>query len=83
MYEKYLEEGVFDNNTSSIEEIVDNDYVNWCSVVHCNDFSDEDATRLVELCKSGVRDISCEGLGYSFIEAVDDEEEPTTFLMRS
>ena len=81
MYENYLESGIFEEGENSIMEIVDNDYVNNCSVVSRTDLG-KDAKKIVKLNKNGERDISCEGLGYSYIEAVDNEENPTLFLMR-
>lgn len=81
MYENYLESGVFEENESSVMEIVDNDYVNYCSVVSRTDLG-KDAKKIVKLYKDGERDISCEGLEYSYIEAVNNRENPTLFLMR-
>lgn len=86
MYENYMEAGVFDENTSTVMEIVDNDYINYCKVVYAEDLSKKDLKKLVKLYKNGERDISCEsfdGIGYSFIEAVDNEENPTKFLLRA
>ena len=85
MYESYLDSGVFEENTASIMEIVDNDYINWCNVVSAEDLSKKDFKKLVKLYKNGERDISCEdfyNIGSSYIEAVDDEENPTKFLLR-
>lgn len=86
MYTNYIEEGVFDSNTSTVMEIVDNDYINYCEVVCTEDLSKKDLKKLVKLYKNGERDISCESfdcIGYSFIEAVDNEENPTKFLLRA
>lgn len=82
MYKDYLESGVFEENNYTIAEIVDNDWVNNCQIVTLPDLGD-DSQKVVECYKGGERGISCEDLGYSFIEAADDEENPTTFLMRS
>lgn len=86
MYKNYIEEGVFDGNTSTVMEIVDNDYINYCEVVYAEDLSQKDLKKLVKLYKNGERDISFESfdsIGYSFIEAVDNEENPTKFLLRA
>lgn len=85
MYESYLDSGVFEENDSTIMEIVDNDYINFCNVVSAEDLSKKDFKKLVKLYKNGERDISCEnfdGISSSYIEAVDDEEDPTKFLLR-
>ena len=86
MYENYLDEGVFDGREYSVMEVVDNDYINYCEVVCAEDLSKKDFEKLAKLYKNGERDISCEsfdGIGYSFIEAVDNEENPTKFLLRA
>lgn len=85
MYESYLDSGVFDNNEYSVMEIVDNDYINYCNVVSAEDLSKKDFKKLVKLYKNGERDISCEdfdNIGSSYVEAVDDEENPSKFLLR-
>lgn len=33
MYQRYIDEGVFENNTETVMSIVDNDWVNWCDVI--------------------------------------------------
>lgn len=77
MYEKLIASGGFDGCEFDPMTIVDNDYINYCQVVSA-DYCPE----LAELYKAGEYDVSCEGLGYSFIEAVDNEEEPGLFLVR-
>lgn len=81
MYENYIEEGVFDNNDLTIMEIVDNDIVNNCQTIF---HTSSDFNNLKNLYMTGSRDVSCENLdcGASFIEAADDEENPTAFLIR-
>lgn len=33
MYQRYIYEGVFENNTETVMSIVDNDWINWCDVI--------------------------------------------------
>jgi hypothetical protein len=80
MYESYIDYGCFDGGEFNIMQIVDNDYVNWCTVIEEGDEAYEDIKRLYD--EQGITDISCEhGLnhGYSFIEA----EYDGAFLVRS
>lgn len=77
MYENLINSGCFDGCEFDPMIIVDNDYINYCHVV-----SADECPELVKLYKAGEYNISCEGLGYSFIEAVDDEEKPGLFLVR-
>lgn len=80
MYQNYLDCGVFDGGEFDPMIIVDNDYVNLCTVLYA---SDEDFKKVLKVYKEqGLGDCSCEIDGYSYIEAVDDEDEPTAFLMR-
>ena len=37
MYERYIDDGVFDNIKFSVSEIVDNDWVNYCDIVRKGD----------------------------------------------
>ena len=80
MYESYVDGGVFDGGDFDVMAIVDNDYVNWCTVIAEGDEAYEDIKKLYD--EQGLGDISCEyGLnhGYSFIEAEYDD----CFLVRS
>ena len=77
MYENSIDSGCFEDCEFDPMIIVDNDYINYCQVV-----SADECPELVELYKAGNYDISCENVGYSFIEAVDNEEEPALFLVR-
>lgn len=80
MYESYLWEGVFDGKDYSISEVVDNDCVNNCFTVS---EGEEDFENVLKVYKEqGLGDCSCEDCEGSFIEAVDDEENPTIFLLR-
>lgn len=80
MYENYVWCGCFDGGEFDIMAIVDNDYVNWCTVISEGDDAYEDIKTLYE--RDGLGDISCEhdlNNGYSFIEAEYDD----SFLVRS
>jgi hypothetical protein len=71
MYTNYLENGLFDGCNFDVMAIVDNDYINYCSVI---DDSDSNFEKIMELALEGERDISCEDLGYSYIEAFNEEK---------
>lgn len=83
MYERYLESGVFSQMEFDVKYIVDNDVVNYCQIIS---EGDEDFEKLVKVYKErGLGDVSSESFDYyriGFIEAVDDEEKPTEFLVR-
>lgn len=74
MYRDYVEGGCFDGIELDVMQIVDNDWVNWCDIIGDDD---ENWEKLVELYEEGNRDVSCENVGYSFIEAYN----PTLKLM--
>lgn len=78
MYQNYLDGGVFEGSKLNLAEIVDNDWVNYCDVIS---EGDDDFEKVVELYKDGNYDISEETI-YSFVEAVNDEENPTLILVR-
>lgn len=80
MYEDYIDGGCFEGGEFDVMAIVDNDYINWCTVISEGDEAYEDIKKLYE--EQGDRDISCEDKlnhGYSFIEA----EYDGNFLVRS
>ena len=83
MYERYLKSGVFSQMEFDVKYIVDNDVVNYCQIIS---EGDEDFEKLVKVYKKrGLGDVSSESFDYyriGFIEAVDDEENPTMFLVR-
>jgi hypothetical protein len=80
MYESYIYDGCFDGCEFDPMVIVDNDWVNYCTVI---DETDENWDKIKKLFKeNGCGDVSCEDVGYSFIESADDDDEPTAFLMR-
>ena len=79
MYENYIDGGVFDGGEFDVMAIVDNDYVNWCTVISEGDEGYEDIKKLYD--EQGLGDISCEdelNCGYDFIEA----EYDGSFLLR-
>ena len=74
MYRHSIDCGCFDGAEFDVMSIVDNDYVNWCSVISEKDCTEEDWKKLVELYEDGNRDISCEEFDEShgdFIEAMN------------
>ena len=79
MYTNYAEGGCFDGCELDIKAIVDNDYINYCSVISEGDEAYEDIKKIYE--ENDFGDISCEenNHGYSFIEA----EYEGLFLVRS
>ena len=80
MYENYVYGGCFEGGEFDVMVIVDNDYVNYCSVIEEGDEAYEDIKQLYE--EQGCGDISCEydlNHGYSYIEA----EYNDCFLVRS
>lgn len=81
MYENYVDEGIFEGGEFDVAEIVDNDYINWCEVI-CKGEENFDEILKAYNENEGNYDISEHRVGYSYIEAVDDEESPTAFLVR-
>ena len=80
MYENYIDGGVFEGGEFNVMAIVDNDDINWCTVIDEGDEAYEDIKKLYD--EEGCTDISCEdelNHGYSFIEA----EYNGSFLVRS
>ena len=79
MYESEIGTGCFEGAEIDVNLIVDNDVVNYCSIVEKGDV---EFNKILQLYKEeGLGDISMES-HYSSIEAVDDEEEPKAFLVR-
>lgn len=66
MYTDYVDSGCFDGTELNVNYIVDNDVVNWCSVI---EEGDEYYDEMLNAYNNGERDISCNGWGYSFVEA--------------
>lgn len=80
MYENYIDSGVFEDAEFDPMTIVDYDVVNYCQVIEEGDSDFEEIKNLYKE-KGGLCDISCE-TNYSYIEAVNDDEDPTLFLVR-
>lgn len=80
MYENYIDGGVFECMTIDIAEIVDNDWVNYCSIIAEGDSEFDDLKKIYDA--QGLGDCSCESDCYSYIEAVDNEDKPKLFLVR-
>jgi hypothetical protein len=81
MYDNYIEGGCFDGIDFNIMVIVDNDYINYCRIYTEGD--DEFEELLAVYKEQGIGDCSCELSFCSFIEAVDNDEEPKIFLVRN
>lgn len=76
MYENNINGGLFEGAEFSVMHIVDNDVVNWCSVLHKDELSKEDFNKLKKLYDEGERDVSCESFEYGnigFIEAMRED----------
>lgn len=71
MYSDYVDEGVFEGGEFDVMQIVDNDYVNYCTTITPED---EHFSEIVEAYKNGDRDISCSDFGYDYVEAVNEDE---------
>ncbi len=80
MYERLLEDGCFNHTQLDIQRIVDNDYVNNCSIIYSDDPDFDKYFKIYE--ERGACDISDEDLSYSYIESVDNDDEPTMMLVR-
>lgn len=80
MYENYIDGGIFEGGEFDVWAIVDNDYINWCTVISEGDYGYDGIKELYD--RDGLGDISCEddlNGGYSYIEA----EYDGCFLVRS
>ena len=80
MYQNMIDGGCFDGAELNIMSIVDNDVVNYCSVI---EKGEKDFKKLLKLYKQGEHDVSCEDFKeyrISFIEAISDDE--TRILVR-
>lgn len=80
MYERYVDGEIWHGGEFNVMTIVDNDYVNWCDVVCEGEENFKEIKKVFK--KQGLGDCSCEIEGVGYIEAVDDEDEPTMFLIR-
>lgn len=83
MYDDYIFNGCFDGGEFDVISIVDNDWVNYTAIIRPEDKDFEKVLALYK--KDGLGDVSCEDFDYykiNFIESVDDENDPTMFLVR-
>ena len=83
MYQNYIDSGCFEGCEFDVNSIVDNDVINWCSVIELEDKNKRDFKKLLKMYSDGERDFSCEHLktiSGSYIEAVSDDE--TSILIR-
>ena len=79
MYENAIDNGVFDGSEFDVMTIVDNDIVNYCTIIGPED---ENYQTIVDLYDTqGLGDISTES-DYSYIEAVEKENGKNYFLLR-
>lgn len=72
MYERQINEGYYEACFLDIKVIVDNDVVNWCSIIYP---SDEHFEEILEHYKNNDYDIWKLNIGYDYIEAVTDNED--------
>ena len=73
MYSNMIDNCCFEDAELNIMSIVDNDVVNYCSVLY-----KEDWEKLMKLYNEGEYDVSCEefeDINPSFIEAISDDED--------
>ena len=79
MYKNAIDNGVFDGAEFNVMTIVDNDIVNYCTIIGPGD---ENYQTIVDLYDTqGLGDISTES-DYSYIEAVEKENGKNYFLLR-
>ena len=83
MYDDYIWNGVFTDSELDIMSIVDNDWVNYTTIIRPDN---KDFEKLLKVYKEqGIGDCSCEDFEeykINFIESVDNDNEPTMFLVR-
>lgn len=83
MYESYVCGGGFGDMDFDVNQIVDNDWVNYCTVYEKSECSNKDWAKLINAYEDGYRDISCEefeDINGSYIEAMS--EDRTKALIR-
>lgn len=80
MYSNYIDSGVFEGCTFDVMDIVDNDYVNYCHTVCEGDKEFDEVLKVFK--EQGCGDCSCELDECDYIEAANDDENPTIFLVR-
>lgn len=79
MYQSEIDSGYFNDANVDVNVTVDNDIINYCNIIEAGDKKFNSILQLYK--EQGLGDISMES-NYSYIEAVDDEEEPKAFLVR-
>lgn len=72
MYQNYIDSGVFESNTATVMEIVDNDWANWCDVV---DEDDEAWLDILHTYDAEENEVTIGGRYYCTIEVFDDENK--------
>lgn len=78
MYKRAIDDGIFESiEDFRVETIVDNDWVNYCTVIRKDDDDYKEVKELYK--KNGCCDISCE-TSYGFIEAANEKGD--VFLVR-
>lgn len=70
MYDNMVYGGVFEGCDFNVACIVDNDYVNNCSIIGVGD---EDYDLVVDTIKKGEREIVDSGMGYSYVESYSED----------
>lgn len=83
MYDDYLWNGCFDGGEFDIMQIVDNDWINYTAIITQGDKDFEKLLKIYE--EQGLGDVSDKDFDeykINFIESVNDEQEPTMFLVR-
>ena len=83
MYDDYLWNGVFSESEFDVMQIVDNDWINYTAIIRPDE---RKIKKLLKICKKqGLGDVSDKDFDYykiNYIEAVDDETNPSMFLVR-
>lgn len=83
MYDDYIFNGIFEGMNMDIQDIVDNDWVNYTSVITEEETDFNKLLKIYE--EQGLGDCSDKEFDeykISFIEAVDNEKDPSMFLIR-
>ncbi|WP_394981020.1 hypothetical protein [uncultured Helicobacter sp.] len=77
MYERNIDDGLYEGAEIDINYIVDNDVTGCCSVLLKTDLSESDWNKLKRFYDDGERDVSCESfdyeIGIGFIEAMSED----------
>ena len=80
MYTQSINDGVFDDIKLNVKVLIDNDYINYCSVIYKDDDIFEELNEIYK--EQGLGNCSCKTDVANVIEAVDDTSDPTMFLIR-